>query len=104
MALDRKKALADTPAGIGAVEHRQMLFLEEGRAFERHGAAAIGVGGLDVGFAEAQRRQQVEGDVVELRVGEAEGRLAELLAQRPFVEGELDVEGTGERAPVMTWR
>src|SRR3546814_17268865 len=45
---------------------------------------------------EAERRQHVEGDVVQLGAGEAQLLDAELLAQRPLVEGELDVEGARE--------
>ena len=68
-------------ARIGAVEHRQMLGLQVRRAFERHGAAAVGVGGLDLGLGEAQRRQHVEAGIVELLGGEAERGFAELLAR-----------------------
>ena len=94
VALDREVALADLAAGVGAVEHRQVLVLEEGRAFERHRAADMDVGGLDVLLGEAERRQHVEGEVVELLVGEAEASsLQEVGAQRPLVEDELDVEG-----------
>jgi hypothetical protein len=97
VAVDRQEALAGAAAGAGAVEHRQVLGLELRRALERHRAAAPGVRRLDVGLGEADRGQQVEGDVVELRLGEAEAAGAELLAQRPLVEGELHVEGALER-------
>src|SRR3546814_9264596 len=65
-------ALAVPPAGVGAVEHRQVLVLQAGGAFQRHGAAAVGVGGVDFFPGEAQRRQHVEGDVVQLGAGEAQ--------------------------------
>src|SRR5262249_59011053 len=87
---------ADAPAGIGAVEDRQMLGLEMRRAFERHGATAIGVGLLDLLLREAERRQHVERHLVQLLVREAQALGAELLAERPLVEGEADVEGGGE--------
>ncbi len=74
VALDREEALADAAARIGAVEDRQVLLAQERRAFERHGAAAVGVGVLDLLLGEAQRRQQVEAGVAELRLGEVRER------------------------------
>src|SRR5579875_3688016 len=96
MGLRREEALAETAAGIGAVEDREMLGLEMGGALERHGPRAIGVGGLDLVLAEAECCQHVEADIVELRRREAEDTCRELLAERPLVEGEADVEGAGE--------
>ena len=56
VAFHREIALADLAARIGAVEHRQVLGLEERRAFQRHGAADMDVGGLDVLPGEAELR------------------------------------------------
>ena len=61
VAFDREIALAGAAAGIGAVEHRIMLGLEMRRAFHRHGAADMDVGGLDLALAEAERGEEVEG-------------------------------------------
>jgi hypothetical protein len=97
VALDREEALAVAAAGIGAVKNREMLFQEERRTFQSHGAAAIGVRRVDLGFREAQRRQHVEAGIVHLLGGEAESRFAEFLAQGPFVEGEADVERRRQR-------
>jgi len=55
------------------------------------------VGGVDVLARKAERREHLEGEVVQLRVGEAEDVLAELFAQRELVEDELDVEGRRQR-------
>ena len=74
-----------------------MLGLQVRRAFEGHRPAAPGVGGVDLGPAEAERRQQVEARVVERGRRDAERLDAEGFAQRPFVERELDVERGGER-------
>ncbi len=74
-----------------------MLVPEGGRAFQRHRAAAIDVGGFDLGLGEAERRQHVEAGIVHLLGAETERRLAVFLAQRPFVEGEADIEGGRER-------
>ena len=65
MAVDREAARADAAARVGAVEHRQVLGLQMRRAFQRHRAAAIGVGGLDLGPGEAERGQQVEAGIGE---------------------------------------
>src|SRR3546814_9289065 len=47
MAFRRQEAGALLAAGIGAVEHRQMHVAQAGRAFQRHGPAAMEVGGGD---------------------------------------------------------
>ena len=65
MALDRDAARAAAAARVGAVEHRQVLGLQVRRALQGHRAAAIGVGGLDLGPREAERRQQVEAGIGE---------------------------------------
>ena len=67
------------------------------RAFQRHGPAHVLVGGLDVLLGEAEVREQVEARVGQ-RLGRDLQRLGqELLAERPAVEDELDVEGRLER-------
>ena len=60
MALDREVPLALAAARRGAVEHRQMLGIEARRAFERHRAAGIFVGGFDLALGEADLGQEVE--------------------------------------------
>ena len=67
VALDREIALAGAPARIGAVEHRVVLGLEVRRALDRHGAADVDVGGLDLALGEAERGEQVEARVGESR-------------------------------------
>ena len=76
VALDREVALAGAAARIGAVEHRIVLGLEVRRAFDRHRAADVDVGGLDLALGEADVRQQVE-----RRRGDHLGADAELVAQ-----------------------
>ncbi len=93
VAFDRKVALADLAAGVGAVEDGEVLRLQERRAFQRHGTADVDVGSLDLLLREADMLQKVEGHVGELLVGNLEGFLEEVGAKRPLVEGELDVEG-----------
>ena len=97
VAVDREVALAGAAARIGAVEHGVVLGLQMRRAFDRHGAADMDIGGLDLALGEAEMREQVEA-----RRGEVVGVDAELVAQevgaeRPLVEGELDVEGGRQR-------
>src|SRR5436309_1704265 len=59
-------------------------------------AADMHVGGLDLALGEAERGEKIEPRIGELLRRDAE--LAhELLAQRPLVEGELDVEGAAHR-------
>src|SRR5579885_2241377 len=93
MAFDGKETLAGAAARVGAIEHRIVLGLEMRSAFDRHGAADVNIGGLDLAPGEAERGQQIE-----VRGGKLVGRnfqdvAAEILAERPLVEGELDVEG-----------
>ena len=95
--VDRKRALALAPARAGAVEHGQVLLGEVRRAFERHGAAGVLIGGLDVLLREAEVHEQVERRVQQLVGVDAERRRQELLAERPAIEDELDVEGGLER-------
>ena len=97
VALDREIALAGAAARIGAVEHRIVLGLQVRRAFHRHGAADMDVGGLDLALGEAERGEQVEGRGGEILGGDAELVAAEFFAERPLVEGELDVEGGRQR-------
>ena len=65
--------------------------------FHRHRAADMDVGGLDLALGEAQMRQQVEGRVGEIGRLHRQRVAAELLAERPLVERELDVEGGRQR-------
>jgi len=98
MALHRQIALADLAAGIGAVEHRIMLLLQEGRAFQRHGADDVVIRRLNLRPGEPQMLQQVKGRVHQLVRRNTQGALAEILAQRPLVEHKADVKGRGELA------
>ena len=73
-----------------------MLVLEMGRAFQGHRPADPGVRRVDLAALEAEGGEHVEFGIVQ-RVGvEAEPVDAEILAQGPFVEDELDVERLGE--------
>ncbi len=92
VALDRQIALADLAARVGAIEHAVMLGLQMRRAFHRHRAADVHIGGLDLALGESDRREQVE-----IRRGnrfrrKVQGVAQKILAEGPFVEGELDVE------------
>ena len=99
VALDREIALADLAARVGAVEHRVVLGLQVRRALDRHRAADVDVAGLDLALGEAEVR----------RAGRRSARRSasrratpscvaqKLLAERPLVEGELDVEGGRQR-------
>ena len=70
MGFDREVTLADLAAGVGAIEDRQMLVLQERRAFQRHRTADMHVCRFDVLLAEAEMLQEVEADVGELFVGD----------------------------------
>ena len=93
MAFHGKEPPADAPTGAGAVEDAQMLVLDVGRVFERHGAADVDVGGLDFFPFETEGVQHVERGIVQLVGFEAQGIDAKRFAQRPFVKDEADVEG-----------
>ncbi len=56
VAVDREEPLAFATAGVGTIEHRQMLGLEVRCAFQRHGAADVLVGSVDILLREAQMR------------------------------------------------
>ena len=74
-----------------------MLAFQVRRAFERHRAADIDVGGLDVGLGEAEAGKQIEVLLVEFLRWNLQRVLEEVGAKRPFVEDEFDVEGATER-------
>jgi len=96
VAVDREIALAVAPARIGTVEHRIVLGLEVRGALDRHRAADMDVGGLDLALAEADRGEKVEARIDELLRRDAELG-DDVIAQGPLVEHELDVEGGGQR-------
>ncbi len=82
---------------VGAVEHGIVLGLQVRRAFDGHGAADIDVGGVDLAPGESENGQQVEARRGEVVLLDAEFVAQELVAQRPVVEDELDVEGGRQR-------
>ena len=92
VAFHRQIALADLAARIGAIEHRIVLGLEVRRAFHRHRAADVHVGGFDLALGKTDRGEQVEAGRGNRLGVEAERGAQEVLAERPLVEGELDVE------------
>ena len=63
------------------------------RALERHRPADVDVGRLDVLLREAEEGQELEGRIRELLGRDLEDVLQEVVAERPAVEDELDVEG-----------
>jgi hypothetical protein len=67
------------------------------RAFDRHGAADVDVGRVDLALGEAQMREQVEARRGEIGRVDTELVTQEIGAQRPLVEDELDVEGGRQR-------
>ena len=66
------------------------------RAFERHRAADMDVGGLDLALGEAEAASRSKPGIGEL-LGRCRASRAEVLAERPLVEDELDVEGGRQR-------
>ena len=90
-------ALADLAAGVGAVEHRIVLGLQVRRAFERHRAADVDVGGLDLALGEADGLEQVEAGGCDLPRHRCRAVADEVFAEGPLVEDELDVEGGRKR-------
>ena len=67
------------------------------RAFHRHRAADVDIGGLDLALGEADRGEQVEARRGNGFGADAERVAHEVLAKRPFVEGEFDVERGRQR-------
>ena len=92
MAVDRQIALADAPARIGTVEDRKMLVLEVRGPFQGHRTTDMDVGNVDFLFGETESGEHVKARIVQLLVRETQCLLAEILAQGPFVKGELDVK------------
>ena len=70
---------------------------EPRRAFERHCPAGKFVGRLDLPLAEADLGQEVEIGLIDALRRQAERAGEKVLAQRPFVEDEFDVEGRRHR-------
>ncbi len=69
-----------------------MLDLQMRGPFHRHGAATVIIGRHDLFLREAEHPEHVETRIVQLLIREAQLLLAELLAERVFVEGELNLE------------
>src|SRR3954452_14831084 len=97
MALDGKGTLALAAAGGGAIKDGKMLGIEAGGAFERHRSAGIFIGKLDVAPRKTDLGQEIEIRLVEPLSPKLQHVNAESLPQRPFVEGEFDVEGRYHR-------
>ena len=87
------------PHGIGAIEHAVMLGFQMRRAFERHRAADMDVGGLDLRLGEAESGEQVEARLLDAFGRDLQRPGEEIGAERPFVEDEADVEGAGAAPP-----
>ncbi len=96
VALGADEALTLLATSVGAVEHGKVLGFEVRGTFDGHGAADELVGLFDLGFGEAEFNEHVERPVVDLVFGEAEDLGAELVAERVFVEDELEFEGAFE--------
>jgi hypothetical protein len=62
------------PQGLAQSNTGQMLGVQPRRAFERHGAAGIFVGSLDLALAEANLRQEIEIGLVDTLRLEAKRR------------------------------
>ena len=92
VAVNRKEPLALASARIRAVEDMVVLLRQMRRAFQRHGTADVVVRGLDVRPSEAKAAEKVEFRIVQLLGRNPEGRGAKLLAERPLVEHEANVE------------
>ena len=97
VAVDREIALAGAAARVGAVEHGVVLGLQMRRAFDRHGAADVDVGGLDLALGEAEMRRAGRSSERRGFGRRCRARRAEVFAQRPLVEHELDVERGRQR-------
>ena len=54
------------PHGLAQSNTGEMLGLQMRRAFQRHRAADMDVGGVDLGLGEAEEGQQLERRIVEL--------------------------------------
>ena len=96
VAAHRQEPLALLAAGVGAVEDVVVIFGKVRRTLQRHRSADMVVRVLDVLAAVAEVAQQIEGRVVQLFGRDAQGFLAEFLAQRPLVEDKADVESAGK--------
>lgn len=84
--------------GVGAVEHRIVFGgLQVRRAFDRHCAANVHVGSLDLAFRKSDRGEQVEARRRNGLTIDAERVTDEIFAKGPLVEGELDVERGQQR-------
>ena len=78
-------------AAVGAVEDGQVLRLEVGCAFHRHGAAGPSVGGVDVLAGETDAIEDVEVPVGQFFVGHPE-LLEEVLTEDVGREGVLNIK------------
>jgi hypothetical protein len=74
-----------------------VLVFDVRSAFKRHRSAAVDIGGIDFSLGETEFGEKVEVGGVHALGCEAQDGRAELLAERPFVEHETDIEGSRER-------
>src|SRR5690606_8221669 len=96
VAFNRKITLTDLTAWIGAIEHSVMLFLKERRTFQCHSTANMNIGCINILTRKSERWQHFKRKIVELLIRELQNFFAEIFAQRPFIEGELDIKSTLE--------
>src|SRR6516162_11013043 len=75
-----------------------MLGLEVGRALQGHRTAAEAVGGVDLGSGEAERRQQLEGRIIQRARRDPQPFDTEIYTQCPFIKPKFDVECRDERS------
>ena len=83
------------PHGVAQSNTGRCFGVEPRRAFERHRPAGEFVGGLDLALAEADLGQEVEIGLIQPLELQSKHAGEELLAERPFVEHEFDVESRG---------
>ena len=92
MAMGVDEALAFLTALVGAIEDREVGILQEGRAFDGHGAAHVVVSGIDLVVREAECLQHAPAGV-EILLGLETEALHALLAEGIYIEYEPDLEG-----------
>ncbi len=97
MTFGRKITLASRPAPIGAVEHRQVLRPQLRRSFNRHRAAAIGVGTRNIIGAEASASSMSKPGLASATALRPSCSMQKLSPQKPRIEGHPDIERGRQR-------